>query len=102
MPRKFRLYQRKNAEWKKIEKSSSSTVSNKSSSSEQLSSDVSSEVLSALQTPTSPATEQTEVQAVSDSGLCVMHSSIVLPDSWSDQSLDGLENILVLHIKSSE
>ena len=99
MPHKFRLYQRKNAERKKREKSSSSTVSSESSSSEQLSSDVSSEVSSALQTP-SPATEQTQVQAASNSGLHALHSSIVLPDSWSDQSPDGLENILLCRISN--
>ena len=44
--------------------------------------------------------EQTEVQAASNSGLHALHSSIVLPDSWSDQSPDGLENILLCRISN--
>ena len=86
-------------EKKKREKSSSSgvsAVSNESSSSEQLSSDLSFEVSSALPTLSSTfEQEEVEAEAVSHSALRALQSSLVLPDSWSDQSPDGLDNILL-------
>ena len=98
----FRFYHSKNSERKRRQKSfstGSSDICDSSyeSSSDQVTNELSSEVSckSSTTPPPSLTTEQAGSNEEAKSGLRTLRSSVILPVSWSDQSTDDQENMLL-------
>ena len=103
MPRRMRFYYRKNSEQKRRQKSSSTGSrdicdSSHESSSDQVTHELSSEMSCTSfsgPTPSPATTEQAGSSEEAIGELRALRSSVVLPASWSDQSSDDHEYMLL-------